>query len=170
MFSGKTEELIRRLNRAQIARQKVQAFRSNIDKRYSETELISHSGKAFPFTSIVCPENIAPLLEVDTEIVAIDEVQFLDESIVNVVNAIADSGKRVIVAGLDMDYMGNPFGPMPQLLAIAERVDKLSAVCIQCGNTASRSFLKSKRRIKNEVKLGATESYEARCRSCFNKS
>ena len=164
MFSGKTEELIRRLNRAFIARQKVEIFKPSIDKRYHDTDVVSHNDNAIRSTPVNFADDII-LLAGDCDVVGIDEVQFFDNRIVHVANVLANSGKRVILAGLDMDFAGNPFEPMPQLLAIAEYVTKVHAICMKCGDLASYSY----RLVgtKEKVVLGEKESYEARCRKCF---
>jgi thymidine kinase len=164
MFSGKTEELIRRLNRAYIAKQKVEIFKPSIDKRYHETDVVSHNDNAIRSTPVNFADDII-LLAGDCDVVGIDEVQFFDNRIIHVANVLANSGKRVILAGLDMDFEGSPFEPMPQLLAIAEYVTKVHAICMKCGDLASYSF----RLVgtKEKVVLGEKESYEARCRKCF---
>ena len=165
MFSGKSEELIRRIRRAQIARQKVQIFKPSIDARYSEKEIISHSDMKMPSDVVSSPQEILERIESDTDVVGIDEGQFFDTSLVSVANGLADRGLRVIVAGLDQDYMGQPFEPIPQLMAVAEYVDKILAICLQCGAPANRS-----QRIGGErdrVVVGGAEEYEARCRRCF---
>ncbi|MCH6198467.1 thymidine kinase [Aquiflexum sp. LQ15W] len=164
MFSGKTEELIRRLYRAFIARQKVEIFKPSIDKRYHDTDVVSHNDNAIRSTPVNFADDII-LLAGDCDVVGIDEVQFFDNRIVHVANVLANSGKRVILAGLDMDFEGNPFEPMPQLLAIAEYVTKVHAICMKCGDLASYSY----RLVgtKEKVVLGEKESYEARCRKCF---
>lgn len=164
MFSGKTEELIRRLNRAFIAKQKVEIFKPSLDKRYHDTDVVSHNDNAIRSTPVNFADDII-LLAGNCDVVGIDEVQFFDDRIVNVANVLANSGKRVILAGLDMDFEGNPFQPMPQLLAIAEYVTKVHAICMKCGDLASYSF----RLVENKEKvvLGEKESYEARCRKCF---
>lgn len=164
MFSGKTEELIRRLNRALIAKQKVEIFKPAVDKRYHDLDVVSHNETAIRSTPVQFADDIL-LLAGDCEVVGIDEVQFFDNQIVKVVNLLAKSGKRVIMAGLDMDFEGNPFEPMPQLLAIAEYVTKVHAICMKCGALASYSFRLSDKRDK--VMLGEKDSYEARCRKCF---
>ncbi|MFD2203920.1 thymidine kinase [Shivajiella indica] len=164
MFSGKTEELIRRLNRALIARQKVEIFKPTIDKRYHEFDVVSHNENAIRSTPVNFAEDII-LLAGDCDVVGIDEVQFFDNRIVHVATVLANSGKRVILAGLDMDFEGNPFEPMPQLLAIAEYVTKVHAICMKCGDLASYSLRLSD--IKEKVVLGEKEAYEARCRKCF---
>lgn len=165
MFSGKTEELIRRVRRAQIAKQKVQIFKPEIDNRFSETQVVSHSSLTVVSQNIRHPEDVLTLLEDNTRVVAIDEAQFLPPSIVEIVQRLANRGLRVIVAGLDLDYRGQPFGPMPTLMAVAEYVTKMSAICTRCGNPASRS-----QRVGvagATVAVGAGELYEARCRHCF---
>ncbi len=168
MFSGKTEELIRRLRRAQIARQKIQVFKPAIDLRYTDKAIASHNGlqeNAIPVNNSV---ELLAHLDTTADVIAIDEVQFFDAAIVDVCNMLANQGKRVICAGLDMDFRGVPFGPIPQLLAIAERVEKLQAICVVCGAAASRT----QRLIAGQpayiddpvVLVGASEVYEARCR------
>ncbi len=164
MFSGKTEELLRRLTRARIARQKVEVFKPGIDKRYDEEDVVSHDSKK---SSSIPVENAAQILfyAEDFEVVGIDEAQFFGDELVSVCNELADNGKRVIVAGLDMDYLGKPFGPIPQLLATAEYVTKVHAICMKCGNLANYSH----RTVKNDklVVLGETDAYELLCRKCF---
>ena len=165
MFSGKTEELIRRLNRAKIARQKIQIFKPALDQRYHVENIVSHNDNYIRSTPVSTSAEILELAE-DCEVVGIDEVQFFDENIVEIVDGLANSGKRVIVAGLDMDYLGKPFGCMPQLMTIAEFVTKVHAICMVCGEVASHSYRLSE---SNErVLLGETDLYEARCRRCFN--
>jgi len=168
MFSGKTEELIRRVRRAVIARQKVQVFKPRIDNRYAVDQVKSHNGLGFEAVPVARSEDILELTRPDTTVIAIDEAQFFDEALPRVVNRLADGGKRVICAGLDLDFRGEPFGPMPALLAIAERVDKLTAICVVSGEPATRT-----QRIINGrpasyhdpvILVGATESYEARAR------
>jgi thymidine kinase len=167
MFSGKTEELIRRVRRAEFARQKTQVFKPEIDNRYDEDHIVSHSRLMMPSENITRAADIAQLVKDDTEVVAIDEAHFLDEEIVGICNELADRGKRVIVAGLDQDYRNRPFGYMPQLLAIAEYITKTMAICMKCGNPANRT----QRLIKDEktVIVGASDIYEARCRNCHKK-
>jgi len=168
MFSGKSEELIRRLRRVQIARQKVQIFKPTIDARYSQSHIVSHSEQRIESQNVSSSEELLAAVEPDTEVIGIDEGQFFDAGIVEVCNQLAVSGKRVIVAGLDKDYLGVPFGPMPQLLAIAEYIDKTLAICVQCGNPANhtqRLFASS-----DLVVVGASGMYEARCRQCFDPS
>ena len=167
MFSGKTEELIRRLKRAQFAKQKVEIFKPKIDTRYHEMDVVSHDANAIMSTPVPASANIL-LLANDVDVVAIDEAQFFDMELVGVCNQLANSGVRVIVAGLDMDFEGKPFGPMPQLMATAEHVTKVHAICMDCGALASYSFRKSAE--KSLVMLGETESYEPLCRECYNKS
>ncbi|MCH7402294.1 thymidine kinase [Belliella kenyensis] len=164
MFSGKTEELIRRLNRAFIAKQKVEIFKPSIDKRYHEFDVVSHNENAIRSTPVQFAEDIL-LLAGNCDVVGIDEVQFFDNRIIEVANILANSGKRVILAGLDMDFEGKAFEPMPQLLAIAEYVTKVHAICMKCGDLASYSFRLSD--AKEKVVLGEKESYEARCRKCY---
>lgn len=166
MFSGKTEELIRRLKRAQFAKQKVEIFKPKIDIRYSEEDVVSHDSSAIRCTPVDNSGNIL-LLTGDVDVVGIDEAQFFDTNIVAVCKALADSGIRVIVAGLDMDYLGKPFGPMPDLMAIAEYVTKVHAICVRCGNLANHSH----RLTENDklVMLGEVHDYEPICRHCFNE-
>lgn len=170
MFSGKTEELIRRLKRAQIAKQKVQIFKPAVDNRYSQDHVTSHSALRLDAKNIENIEQMISLLEDNTRIVGIDEAQFFSPAIVEVSQRLANRGLRVIVAGLDLDYRGLPFGPMPSLMAIAEYVTKMSAICTVCGNTASRTQrLKMDSREKDEAQIlvGSENYYEARCRKCF---
>jgi thymidine kinase len=164
MFSGKTEELIRRLNRALIAKQKVEIFKPTIDKRYDEQKIVSHSEREIRSTPVNFAGDIL-LLAGDCDVVGIDEAQFFDDAIVDVCNTLANSGKRVIVAGLDMDYEGKPFGPMPNLLAVAEFVTKVHAICAQTGELASFSFRLAEN--KSQVLLGEKDKYEARSRKAF---
>ena len=164
MFSGKTEELIRRLNRSLIAKQKVEIFKPAIDKRYDEQKIVSHSEREIRSTPVNFAGDIL-LLTGDCDVVGIDEAQFFDDAIVEVCNKLANSGKRVIVAGLDMDYEGKPFGPMPNLLAVAEFVTKVHAICAQTGELASFSFRLSDG--KSQVLLGEKDKYEARNRRTF---
>jgi thymidine kinase len=171
MFAGKTEELLRRVRRALIARRRVQVFKSHLDERYGGVQTIaSHDGQELEATPVNTSSQIAGGVLHETEIVAIDEAQFLDDGIVGVVNALADRGMRVIVAGTDMDFRGLPFGPMPHLLAIAERVDKLHAICVVCGELATRNQrLVDGRPAPAEgptIQIGGAEDYEARCRYC----
>jgi thymidine kinase len=165
MFSGKTEELIRRLNRARIARQRVEIFKPMIDTRYSAEDVVSHDAKAIRCTPVSSPGNIL-LMTGDVDVIGIDEAQFFDMSLVEVCNSLANQGVRVIVAGLDMDYLGKPFGPLPSLMATAEDVTKVHAICIRCGNLALFSHRTSKS--DQLVVLGETDAYEPLCRACFN--
>ena len=164
MFSGKTEELIRRLNRAKIARQKVEIFKPSIDKRYHEEDVVSHNENSIRSTPVNFAEDIL-LLSGNCDVVGIDEVQFFDDQIVTVAQKLANQGKRVILAGLDMDFEGLPFEPMPKLMAVAEFVTKVHAICMKCGDLAAFSLRLSDARQK--VMLGEKDSYEARCRKCF---
>lgn len=168
MFSGKTDELIRRLRRARIARQKVQVFKPAIDDRYAVEKVKSHAGNEFEALPIECSADVLKNLDADTSVVGIDEAQFFDVGIVDVAKQLADRGVRVIVAGLDMDFRGEPFGVMPVLMAIAERVDKLQAICMVCGEPASRTQRlvngRPARYSDPVVIVGAAEMYEARCR------
>ena len=166
MFSGKTEELIRRLNRAIIARQKVEIFKPAIDKRYDEVKIVSHAEREIRSTPVHFANDIL-LLAGDCDVVGIDEAQFFDDAIVDVCNTLANKGKRVIVAGLDMDFEGKPFGPMPHLLAIAEFVTKVHAICAQTGELASFSFRLTDN--QGQVLLGEKDKYEARSRSSFTE-
>src|SRR6266704_5203550 len=165
MFSGKSEELIRRLRRAEIARQRVQIFKPRIDERYGADEIVSHSGLGIPSQSVSGALEILDNVEARTEVVGIDEAQFLGEEMVSVSMKLADLGKRVIVAGLDTDFLGRPFEPMPRLLAVAEEVTKLLAICVRCGNPA----VHTQRLVESEelIVFGASGMYEARCRRCF---
>ena len=165
MFSGKSEELIRRLRRAQIARQKVQVFKPKIDDRYSIEQIASHSGMTHISKPVMTAKELMAQIENETQVVGIDEGQFFDAAIVEAVNQLANDGKRVIIAGLDQDYTGKPFEPMPQLLSVAEFITKTHAICVKCGNTANysqRTFDSTER-----VEVGASDKYEARCRRCF---
>ena len=164
MFSGKTEELIRRLNRALIANQKVEIFKPSIDKRYHEEHVVSHNNTTIRSTPIQFANDIL-LLAGDSDVVGIDEAQFFDEHLVDVTKTLANSGKRVIIAGLDMDFRGEPFGPIPALMGIAEYVTKVRAICMKCGGVASFSFRLAD--TKDKVLIGEQDSYEARCRRCF---
>ncbi len=167
MFSGKTEELIRRLKRANIAKQKIEIFKPAIDIRYDEENVVSHDENAIQSTPVESSSNIL-LLANDVDVVGIDEAQFFDDEIVNVCNQLANRGVRVIVAGLDMDFQGNPFGPMPYLMATAEYVTKVHAICTKTGNLANYSFRKSKN--DKLVMLGETEAYEPLSRAAFYKA
>jgi len=165
MFSGKTEELIRRLRRSQFAGLKVEIFKPSLDKRYSETRVVSHDDKSILSTPV---DNASAILlfAADVDVVGIDEAQFFDHSIIDVCNKLADDGIRIVIAGLDMDFMGKPFGPMPALLAIAEHVTKVHAICMRCGNLAQYSYRKSDE--GQVVLLGEKNLYEPLCRNCFN--
>ncbi len=166
MFSGKTEELIRRLNRAIIANQKMLLFKPMIDQRYHEENVVSHKGSSLIAVPV---ENSSEILEMVTDemVVAIDEAQFFDEGLVDVCNKLAQKGVRVVIAGLDMDYMGVPFGPMPKLLCIAEYVTKVHAICLSCGNLAQFSHRTANE--SGQVLVGAVEKYQPLCRACYNK-
>ena len=166
MFSGKTEELIRRLKRAKFANQRVEIFKPGIDIRYSQSEVVSHDSNAIRSTPVDSPGSIL-LYSGDVDVVGSDEAQFFDSSIVDICQQLASNGIRVIVAGLDMDYLGNPFGPMPQLMAVAEYVTKVHAICVKCGNLAHHSHRLAKS--DKLVVLGEKDSYEPLCRHCFNK-
>jgi thymidine kinase len=165
MFSGKSEELIRRLRRAEIARQRVQIFKPAIDERYAVNEIISHSGLGIPSDNVTKAEEIIGKVQPRTEVIGVDEAQFLGEGVVEVCTQLANLGKRVIVAGLDTDYRGRPFEPMPRLLAVAEEITKLLAICVRCGNPA----VHTQRLVESEdlVVVGGGGMYEARCRRCF---
>jgi thymidine kinase len=165
MFSGKSEELIRRLRRAKIARQRVQVFKPEIDERYSRDHIVSHSEMKHESANVHTAADILASVQSDTEVVGIDEAQFFDNELVRVVNELAVQGMRVIVAGLDQDYTGKPWEPMPQLLAVAEYITKTHAICVKCGQPAnySQRIFESEER----VAVGATGMYEARCRQCF---
>lgn len=166
MFSGKTEELIRRMKRAQFAKQNVEIFKPAVDVRYDEDNVVSHDSNEIHSTPVPSSSNIL-ILANNVDVVGIDEAQFFDDGLVAVCNQLANSGVRVIVAGLDMDYKGVPFGPMPNLMASAEYVTKVHAICVKCGNLAQHSH-----RISHQdglVHLGETESYEPLCRQCFTK-
>ena len=164
MFSGKTEELIRRLNRARIAKQKVEVFKPAMETRYDEEDVVSHDANKSPSIPVQNASQILFYAE-DFEVVGIDEAQFFGNELVAVCNELAENGKRVVVSGLDMDYLGKPFGPIPQLLSIAEYVTKVHAICMRCGSLASYSH----RTVHNDklVVLGETEAYEPLCRKCF---
>jgi thymidine kinase len=165
MFSGKTEELIRRLRRAQIADQKVEIFKPKIDVRYDESKVVSHDMNSIPSTTISNSAELIDLIK-SPEVVGIDEAQFLDEQLPDVCQQLAKNGIRVIVAGLDMDFRGKPFGPIPNLLAVAEYITKVHAICQHCGNLATHSYRLTS--LEDTLVLGAKENYEARCRTCFN--
>jgi len=166
MFSGKTEELIRRIKRAQIANLKIRIYKPTIDVRYGDEEVVSHDSNSVQSLPIENPKDMITL-SAGYDVVAVDEAQFFDDSLVDVCVQLAQSKIRVIVAGLDMDFRGNPFGPMPKILAVAEYVTKVHAICMRCGDIASHTFKK----ISNEqtVELGEHNLYEARCRNCFNE-
>src|SRR6266545_3690512 len=166
MFSGKSEELIRRLRRAQIARQKVQIFKPSVDTRYAVDHIVSHSDMRIPSETVTSSRMLLERVAADTEVVGIDEGQFFDADLPAACNTLADQGKRVIVAGLDQDYLGRPFEPMPQLLAIAEYITKTLAICVVCGDPANHTqrLVAS----SDRVLVGATGLYEARCRHCFD--
>lgn len=170
MFCGKTDEMIRRLRRAIIARKKVQVFKHAFDDRYDETKVVSHAGTALDAIPVASTAEIRARLEPDTTVVGIDEAQFLDDGIVALVNELAERGVRVIVGGLDTDFRAEPFGPMPHLIAQAEMVDKLQAICMVCGEPASRTqrLVNGQPAHYNDpvVIVGAAEMYEARCREC----
>jgi thymidine kinase len=165
MFSGKSEELIRRLRRAEIGRQRVQIFKPVIDQRYARNGIVSHSGLEIPSELVQSGTEILEKVAPRTEVVGVDEAQFLGESIVEACSRLADAGKRVIVTGLDTDFMGRPFEPMPRLLAVAEEITKLLAICMRCGNPA----VHTQRLVASEelIVVGASGMYEARCRRCF---
>ena len=165
MFSGKSEELIRRVRRVQIARQKVQLFKPRVDARYSADEIVSHSDMKMPSQVVTSAREILGAVGPETEVVAIDEGQFFEADLVEVANALANEGRRVIVAGLDQDYRGRPFEPMPQLMAIAEQVTKTQAICMKCGEPAS--YTQRLTQARDRVVVGAKEMYEARCRACY---
>ena len=167
MFSGKSEELIRRLRRARFAGLKVEIFKPSLDKRYSEIHVVSHDEKSLVSTPVDSASSIL-LLAGDADVIGIDEAQFFDQAIVDVCNSLANNGARVIVAGLDMDFLGNPFGPVPGLLAIAESITKVHAICMRCGNLANYSFRKSDE--DSVVLLGEKNLYEPLCRKCFNEA
>ncbi len=165
MFSGKTEELIRRLKRAKIANQRIEIYKPSIDTRYQEGEIVSHDENSIPSIPIDNAASIL-LLTQKVDVVAVDEAQFLDDGLIDVCNKLAVEGTRVIVAGLDMDYLGKPFGPLPGLLATAEYITKLHAICARCGNIASYSWRKTP--VNKQIVLGEKDVYEPRCRHCFH--
>lgn len=167
MFSGKTEELIRRLRRAKYAKQRIEIFKPQIDTRYSEQEVVSHDANSLVSTPIPTSSSIL-LLANDVDVVGIDEAQFFDKHLTNVCNTLANRGIRVIVAGLDMDFKGNPFGPMPELMAVADHVTKVHAICVRCGNLAQFSHRTT--RTDKLVLLGETDAYEPLCRNCYNQA
>lgn len=164
MFSGKSEELIRRLTRARIANLKVEIFKPQKDTRYDETNIVSHNQNSIQSTPVDTSQTIL-LLAQNVDVIGIDEAQFFDEELPNVCETLAGNGIRVILAGLDKDYLGKPFQPMPELLALGDFVTKLHAICIQCGSLATHSYRLTES--KDRVLLGETDAYEARCRSCF---
>ena len=166
MFSGKTEELIRRLKRAKIANLKIEIYKPATDTRYDVTKIVSHDSNAIASTQVANSSEILALAE-DAQVVGIDEAQFFDEGIVAVCETLVMQGKRVIVAGLDMDYLGKPFGPMPALLSVADFITKLHAICVQCGNLANVSYRTSDE--EGTVVLGEKNNYEPRCRVCASK-
>ena len=165
MFSGKSEELIRRLRRAEIARQRVQIFKPGIDQRYAEDHIVSHSELRIRSVGVKDASELEARLDLRTEVIGIDEAQFLGDGIVDLVVRLADLGKRIIIAGLDTDYLGRPFHPMPELLAVADEITKTLAICMQCGNPAKHT----QRLVASEelIVVGAAGMYEARCRRCF---
>ena len=165
MFSGKSEELIKRIRRAQIARRRVQIFKHGSDARYDATSIVSHNQQSIPGIAVTDVNDILELVDDRTEMLAIDEAQFFTDDIVDVVNKLGNQGKRVIVAGLDLDYMGHPFGPMPQLMCTAEYVTKQLAICMTCGEPAN--FTQRLTQATGQVVVGASETYEARCRRHF---
>jgi thymidine kinase len=170
MFSGKTEELIRRVKRAVLARQVVQAFKPRIDDRYDPTRIVSHGAIAIDAVAVASSASLLKRVSDATQVVAVDEAQFFDRGIVEVIDLLADSGRRVIVAGLDQDWRGRPFAPIPELMAIAEEVMKVRAVCAACGGDASRS-----QRLRPDIDaatvlVGGADKYEPRCRACFSRS
>lgn len=167
MFSGKTEELIRRLKRARIAKQKVEIFKPTVDIRYSETEVVSHDENSIRSTPVDTSSNIL-LLSGDVDVIGIDEAQFFDNGLVDVVVKLANMGVRVIIAGLDMDFKGVPFGPIPDLMAVADYVTKVHAICVRCGSIAQFSHRLSQK--EQVVLLGEKDIYEPLCRSCYNKA
>jgi len=167
MFSGKTEELIRRLKRARIAMQRVEIFKPQIDTRYDEEQVVSHDENAIVSTPVETAANIL-LMTSEVDVIGIDEAQFFDQGLIEVCNQLANSGIRVIVAGLDMDYRGVPFGPIPGLLAIAEYVTKVHAICIRCGSLAQYTYRKSE--VDKLVLLGEKDEYEPLCRMCYQKA
>ena len=165
MFSGKSEELVRRLRRALIARQKIQVFKPRTDTRHEDSQLVTRDNRAVAAHSVASTRELKEALEPAVEVVGIDEAQFFDEDLVELVTELADRGVRVIVAGLDQDYLRQPFGPMPRILALAELVDKVHAVCVRCGGLAHYSQRTAGG--SEQVQVGDTESYEARCRACY---
>lgn len=172
MFSGKSEELLRRVRRATLAKKRVQVFKSQMDDRYGIREVVSHDEGRLPALMVSTSGDLMSAVAADTEVVAIDEIQFLDDGVVRVVNALADRGVRVIAAGTDMDFRGEPFGPIGALLSVAEKIDKLNAICVKCGELATRNQrLIDGRPAPAEgptIQVGGLESYEARCRACHD--
>ena len=167
MFSGKTEELIRRLKRARFANQKIEIFKPEVDTRYSDMDVVSHDLHSIPCTPVKDPVKMLEAAD-DTQVVGIDEAQFFDESLVNVAQELANRGKRVIIAGLDTDYKGKPFGPIPALMAVAEDVQKVHAICVKCGNLANHSHRLTKSH--KLVVLSEKDGYEPLCRQCYNEA
>ena len=167
MFSGKTEELIRRVKRSKIARQKVELFKPDIDKRYHDVNIVSHDAHEINSIPVASSVELLSLCSDDVEVIGIDEAQFFDQAIIDVCHTLANKGIRVIVAGLDKDFLGKPFGPMPDLMAIAEYVTKIHAICIECGDLASYSY----RTVADvsQIRLGEKESYLPLCRACYNR-
>ena len=165
MFSGKTEELIRRLKRAQFANQKIEIFKPEIDTRYSDMDVVSHDLHSVPCTPVKDPSSILNAAD-DTQVIGIDEAQFFSDKLIDVAQELANKGKRVIIAGLDTDFKGKPFGPIPALMAIAEDVQKVHAICVKCGNLANHSHRLSKSH--KLVVLGEKDVYEPLCRQCYN--
>tara|TARA_B100002051_G_C16729769_1_gene637554 strand:- start:694 stop:1248 length:555 start_codon:yes stop_codon:yes gene_type:complete len=166
MFSGKTEELLRRIRRAQIAKMHTIVFKSRVDSRFDKNRIVSHNKLTMKCTIITKASDIFSLSK-KADVIAIDEAQFFDDSLIDVSKKLADIGKRIIIAGLDKDYLGKPFGPMPKIMCEADYLDKLLAICIICGDPASYSHRKHSE--NGQVVIGAKDKYEARCRSCFNK-
>ena len=167
MFSGKTEELIRRLKRAQFANQKIEIFKPEVDTRYSDMDVVSHDLHSIPCTPVKDPARVLETAE-DTQVIGIDEAQFFDDSLINVAQELANRGKRVIIAGLDTDFKGKPFGPIPALMAVAEDVQKVHAICVKCGNLANHSHRLTKSH--KLVVLGEKDVYEPLCRQCYNEA
>jgi thymidine kinase len=165
MFSGKTEELIRRLKRAKIAHLKTEIFKPALDVRYNKLQVISHDANTIQSTPVDNSQTIL-LMANEVDVIGIDEAQFFDAELIHICEALALKGTRVIVAGLDMDFMGRPFGPMPQLLAVAEYITKLHAICVKCGNTANMSYRKTEQEV--QLLLGEKDVYEPRCRKCYH--
>ena len=167
MFSGKTEELIRRLKRAQFANQKIEIFKPEVDTRYSDMDVVSHDLHSIPCTPVKDPARMLETAE-DTQVIGIDEAQFFDDSLINVAQELANRGKRVIIAGLDTDFKGKPFGPIPALMAVAEDVQKVHAICVKCGNLANHSHRLTKSH--KLVVLGEKDVYEPLCRQCYTEA